>query len=141
MRFLIWTWRVVLVVVVGAFVATLYYVTRDAGEHIKGAIPTLSLITVIGPALLGIVWAVTRRYWHAFILLVALGLLRGLFGFPNATEPELITNWQADFLWVPIGVIALALVVALTVRAVLSERALKTVKAGRVPAPAQAALP
>jgi 4-amino-4-deoxy-L-arabinose transferase-like glycosyltransferase len=136
MRLLVWTWRVVLAVVVGAFVATIYYMAHDVGTYMDGAMPALNLITVIGTALLGIVWAVTRRYWHAFILLVVLGIMRGLFGFPSATEPKLLTHFQSDFLWVSIGVVGLALVVVLTARAVISERALKATKvAGTIPVP------
>jgi 4-amino-4-deoxy-L-arabinose transferase-like glycosyltransferase len=136
MRFLVWTWRVVLTVVVGAFVATVYYMTHDMGTDMDVAMPALNLVTVIGTALLGIVWSSARRYWHAFILLVVLGIMRGLFGFPAVTEPKLLTNFQSDFLWVSIGVVGLALVVSLTARAVISERALKSAKAaGIIPVP------
>ena len=120
-------------VVVGAFVATVYYMTHDVGTDMDSAMPALSLITAIGTGLLGVVWTICRRYWHTLILLIALGVLRGLFAFPR-----LLTQWQTDYLWVSIGVIGLGLVVTLTARTLVNERALKAAKGtGTIQIPAQ----
>jgi 4-amino-4-deoxy-L-arabinose transferase-like glycosyltransferase len=134
MRFLVWTWRVVLAVVVAAFIATIFYMTHDVGTDMDPAMPALNLITVIGTALLGITWTVTRRYWHALILLVALGVFRGLFGFG---ERELLTDFQALWLLVSIGVVGLVFVVSLTARALINDRAAKAAKAGAAQVAAQ----
>jgi hypothetical protein len=132
MRFLVWTWRVVLLVVVGAFVATAYYMTHDVGRHMDSAMPALNLISVIGAGLLGVVWTLSRRYWHTLILLVALGLLRGLFG------DELLTEFQSLWVLVAIGVAGLVFVVTLTARALINDRALKAAKGtGTIQIPAQ----
>ena len=140
MRFLVWTWRVILVVVAAAFVATIYYMTHDVGTSMDGAMPALNLITVIGTGLLGIIWSIARRYWHALMLLVTLGLFRGLFWYGHT---ELLTDFQKLWLLVSIGVVVVAFVVTLTARALANDRALKAVRAASaVPAaPAVAVAP
>jgi hypothetical protein len=131
MRFLVWTCRVIMAVVVAAFVATVFYMTHSVGTDMDSAKPVLNLITVIGAALVGLAWPLMRRYWQALILLVTLGVLRGLFGtgpgFSSLKYP-LLTPFQCDYLWISIGVVALALVASLVVRAVASDRALRAMK-------------
>jgi hypothetical protein len=131
MRVAIWTCRVIMVVVIAAFVATVFYMTHDVGTDMDSSKPALNLITVIGTALLGLVWPLMRRYWQALILLVSLGVFRGLFGTGpglSSIEAPLLTPFQSDYLWVSIGVVALALVASLVVRAVVSDRALRVLK-------------
>jgi hypothetical protein len=124
MRFLVWTWRVVAVIVLGTFVATVYYVTHERFTDVSGmdgVLPALNLVTVIGVGLLGVVWTLARRYWHALFLLASLGVVRGLLG------DELLTEFQNFWLFISIGVVGLVFVVSLTARALANERKLKSV--------------
>lgn len=146
MRFLVWTWRVVAAIVLGAFVATVYYVTHERFTDVSGmdaALPALNLVTIIGVGLLGVVWTLARRYWHALILLAFLGVVRGLLG------DELLTEFQNFWVFIAIGVVGLAFVVALTARALVNDRKLKAVvaastmrpQAGVAPAPGTVSAP
>jgi hypothetical protein len=131
MRFLVWTCRVIMAVVIAAFVATVFYMTHAVGTDMDSAKPVLNLITVIGAALVGLAWPLMRRYWQALILLVSLGVLRGLFGAGpglSSLKYPLLTPFQCDYLWISIGVVALTLVASLVVRAVASDRALRAMK-------------
>jgi hypothetical protein len=132
MRFLVWVCRLIMLVVVAAFVATIFYVTHDVGTQMDSAKPALNLITVIGAALLGFLWPLMRRYWQAFALLVSLGALRILFGQPELFKLDLLnpllTPFQSDFLWIPIGVAPFMLLVTLVARAVASDRKLRAMK-------------
>jgi hypothetical protein len=130
MRFLVWICRVILLATVAAFVATLFYMTHNMGTQMDSAKPALNLVTVIGASVLGLGWPLMRRYWQALILLISLGVLRGLFGFQDfeSLRIPLLTPFQADYLWVPIGVVAAALVVTLIARAVTSDRKLRALK-------------
>jgi hypothetical protein len=148
MRFVVWTCRVIMAAVIVAFVATVFYVTHDVGTHMDGAKPVLNLITVAGAALVGFIWPLLRRYWQGLMLLVSLLVMRGLFGRPEIPGPSLetplLTPFQSDFLWIPIGVVALMLVVTLVARAVASDRKLRALKQAAVaaapkPAPVVAA--
>jgi 4-amino-4-deoxy-L-arabinose transferase-like glycosyltransferase len=128
MRILIWTWRVVLAVVVGTFIATAYYMTHP-GTNMRGTMAALELVSVIGAGVLGLVWTLAKRYWHALILLIVLGLLGGLFRFTGETpEHGLLTEFQSIFVFVAIGVVALVFVITLTARALVADRALKAVR-------------
>jgi len=140
MRFLVWICRLILLATVAAFVAILFYMTHDVGTQMDSAKPALNLITVIGSAVLGFVWPLMRRYWQALLLLISVGAFRGLFGFQGfeGLKTPLLTPFQVDFLWVPIGVTAAALVVTLIARAVVSDkrmRALKHVQSLGIPGP------
>lgn len=137
MRFIVWTCRLIMVVVIAAFAATVFYMTHNVGADMDAVMPTLKLITVIGTALVGLVWPLIRRYWQALFLLVSLGVLRGLFGEPglDSLEHPLLTPFQSDYLWISIGVVALALVACLAVRAVMSDRALRALKQAQSPSP------
>jgi len=138
MRFLVWTWRVVSVIVLGAFVATVYYVTHERFTDVSGmdaALPALNLVTVIGAGLLGVVWTFARRYWHALFLLASLGVARGLLG------DELLTEFQNFWLFISIGVVGLVFVVTLTARALVNDRKLKAAGAGTAAQPQIAAMP
>ena len=135
MRFLVWTCRLIMAVVVAAFVATVFYMTHAVGTDMDSVKPVLNLITVIGTAVVGLAWPLMRRYWQALILLVALGVLRGLFGEGpglSTLNYPLLTPFQSDYLWISIGVVVLALIVSLVTRAVASDRALRAMK--QVPA-------
>jgi hypothetical protein len=131
MRFLIWTWRVVLAVTVGAFVATAYYILHGEPSRMESSLPTLNLITVVGAALLGIAWTISRHYWHTLILLVALGVLRGLF------DEQVLTEFQGVYVLVSIGVVGFVFVVALTARALSNDRAIKAARAAASASPVQ----
>ena len=122
MRCLIWTWRVVLAVTVGTFIATAYYILHGEPSSMDSAMPALNLITVIGAALVGIAWTLSRRYWYTLILLVAMGLVRGLF------DEKVLTEFQSLYVLVSIGVIGFVFVVTLTARALINDRALKAAK-------------
>jgi hypothetical protein len=132
MRFLVWVCRLILVVVVAAFVATIFYVTHDVGTQMDSAKPALNLVTVIGAGLLAFFWPLMRRYWQALALLVSLGALRVLFGQPELFKLDLLnpllTPFQSDFLWIPIGVAPFMLLVTLVARAVASDRKLRAMK-------------
>jgi hypothetical protein len=144
MRFLVWACRVILVVVIAAFVATVFYMTHNVGTSMDSALPALDLITVIGAGLVGLLWPLMRRYWQALFLLIGLGVFRGLFGRPGLANinTQLPTHFQDDFLWASMGVTALALVVALVVRAILGDRALRALKqAPAIPAPVSSSAP
>lgn len=127
MRFLVWTCRVIITVVIGCFVATVFYLTHSVTMD-DAAKAALNWVTVAGTAVVGIAWPLMRRYWQAFLLLVGLGVARGLFGedpgLSNLTTP-LLTPFQSDFLWVPIGATFLTLVGSITVRAIVSDRRMK----------------
>jgi hypothetical protein len=132
MRFLVWTWRVVAAIVLGAFVATVYYVTHERFADVSGmdaALPTLNLVTVVGVGLLGVVWTFARRYWHALLLLASLGVVRGLLG------DELLTEFQNFWLFISIGVAGLVFVVSLTARALVNDRKLRAAVAGTAAQP------
>jgi hypothetical protein len=140
MRFLVWICRVILLATVAAFVATLFYMTHTVGTEWASAKPALNLVTVIGAAVLGFVWPLMRRYWQALLLLISLVVFRGLFGFQDFEDLKtpLLTPFQSDYLWVPIGVVAVVLVVTLVARAVVSDRkvrALKHVQSLGIPGP------
>jgi hypothetical protein len=118
-------------VVVAAFVATVFYMTHAVGTDMDSVKPALNLIAVIGTALVGFAWPLMRRYWQALILLVTLCVLRGLFGTGpglSSLKYPLLTPFQSDYLWISIGVVALALVASLVMRAVVSDRALRAMK-------------
>jgi hypothetical protein len=141
MRFLVWVCRVILVATVAAFVATLFYMTHNVGTDMDSAKPALNLITVIGAAVLGLVWPLMRRYWQALVLLISLGVFRGLFGFQDfeSLKTPLLTPFQADYLWVPIGVTAAALLITLVARALTSDRKLRALRHAQslgIPGPA-----
>ncbi len=132
MRFLVWTWRVVSAIVLGAFVATVYYVTHERFTDVSGmdaVLPALNLVTVVGAGLLGVVWMLAGRYWHGLILLASLGVVRGLLG------DELLTEFQNFWLFISIGVVGLVFVVTLTARALVTDRKLKAAVAGSVVQP------
>jgi hypothetical protein len=134
MRFLVWTLRVIMAVVVAAFVATVFYMTHAVGTDMDGVKPTLNLITVIGTALVGLAWPLMRRYWQALILLLGLGVARGLFGTDpglSSLNYPLLTPFQSDYLWISIGVVALASIVSLVIRAVVSDQKLRALKQAR----------
>jgi hypothetical protein len=130
MRFLVWICRLILLATVAAFVATLFYMTHDVGTQLDSAKPALNLITVIGSAALGFAWPLMRRYWQALILLISVGAFRGLFGFDDfeSLKTPLLTPFQVDYLWIPIGVVAVFLVVTLVTRAIVSDKKLRTLK-------------
>ncbi len=130
MRFLVWLCRVVVVVVIGAFVAIIFYLTHSVSmpEEAKAA---LNWVTVAGTALVGLAWPLMRRYWQALLLLISLGVLRGLFGEGpglSSLRTPLLTPFQSDFLWVSIGVVFVASVAALVTRAILSDRAMRAMR-------------
>ena len=131
MRLLVWLCRVILFVVVGAFVATVFYMTHDVGTDMDSAKPVLNLVTVIGAGLLGFVWPLIRRYWQALLLLIGLGVLRGLFaadpGLSSLRTP-LLTPFQSDYLWISIGVVGFFLIATLAGRAITSDRKLRALK-------------
>lgn len=131
MRFLVWTCRVVMAVVIAAFVAIIFYMTHSVSfpEEAKAA---LNWATVVGTALVGLVWPLMRRYWQALLLLVSLGVLRALFGQGpglSSMRTPLLTPFQSDFLWVSIGVVFVALAGALVTRAIHSDRAMRSMRA------------
>jgi hypothetical protein len=88
------------------------------------ALPALDLVTIIGAGLLGVIWTLARRYWHALILLASLGIVRGLLG------DELMTEFQRFWVFIAIGVVGLVFVVSLTARALANDRRIKAVLAG-----------
>ena len=94
MRALVWTCRVIMTVVILAFVATIFYMTRtgESGSQMDSAMPALNLVTVIGASLAGLIWPIAKRYWHALALLVSLGALRALFGGTRPRIPGLETE-------------------------------------------------
>ena len=141
MRFLVWICRVIMAVVVAAFVATVFSMTHDV--DMDGVQFALGLITVIGAGVVAVAWPLMHRYWQSLILLLSLGLFRGLFGSPGLTslEADLVTELQATFLWVTVGVGVVALAATLVWRAIANERALNAMKqavsasiAGKAPA-------
>lgn len=147
MRALVWTCRLVMAVVAAAFVATIFYMTHKVGTQMDVAKPTLNLVAVIGAGLIGIVWPLMRRYWQALVLLVSLGVFRGLFGtnpgLTSLTTP-LATPFQSDYLWFSMGAIVLALLATLIGRAIASDRRLRSIKHGvaaGAPAPAPRVTP
>ncbi len=148
MRFLVWVCRVILAATIAAFVATIFYMTHDVGTQMDSAKPALNLITVIGAGVLGLAWPLMRRYWQALLLLISLGVLRGLFGFEDfvSLKTHLLTPFQVDYLWIPIGIVAVFLVVTLVTRAVVSDKKLRALRHAqspgiRVPTPPVAATP
>jgi hypothetical protein len=130
MRFFVWTCRVLLTVVIGAFVATVFYLTHSVSFP-EGAKAALNWVTVAGTAVVGLAWPLMRRYWQALLLLVGLGVARALFGthpgLSNLTTP-LLTPFQSDFFWVSIGVVFVVLVVTIIARAILSDRHMRAMR-------------
>lgn len=131
MRSLVWLCRVIVVVVIGAFVAVIFYLTNSVSmpESAKAA---LNWVTVVGTAVVGLAWPLMRKYWQAFLLLVSLGVMRALFGVGpglSSLRTPLLTPFQSDFLWVSIGVVVLATVAALVTRAILGDKAMRAMKA------------
>lgn len=135
MRFLVWICRVILAATIAAFVATVFYMTHDVGTQMDSAKPALNLITVIGAGVLGLAWPLMRRYWQALLLLISLGALRGLFGFEDFADlkTQLLTPFQVDYLWIPVGVVAVFLVVTLVTRAIVSDKKLRALKRAQSP--------
>lgn len=130
MRFLIWVCRVLLTVVIAAFVTTVFYMTHSVSMP-EGAKAALNWITVAGTALLGLSWPLMRRYFQALLLLVGLGVARALFGVHPALpsqETQLLTNFQSDFLWVSIGVAFVALAGTIATRAIMSDRRMRAAR-------------
>jgi len=131
MRFLVWLCRVIVVVVIGAFVAVIFYLTHSVSmpESAKAA---LNWATVIGTAVVGLAWPLMRKYWQAFLLLISLGVMRALFGVDpglSSLRTPLLTPFQSDFLWVSIGVVVVATAAALVTRAILGDRAMRAMRA------------
>lgn len=117
-------------VVIGCFVATVFYLTHT-GAFAEAAKATLNWVTVAGAALVGLVWPLMRRYWQAALLLVGLGVFRALFGTHPALSSlhtPLLTPFQSDFLWIPIGVTFLALVGMIVGRALISDRNMQAMR-------------
>lgn len=131
MRFLVWLCRVIVVVVIGAFVAVIFYLTHSVSmpESAKAA---LNWVTVVGTAVVGIAWPLMRKYWQALVLLISLGVMRALFGVGpglSTLRTQLLSNFQSDYLWVSIGVIVLATAAALVTRAILGDKAMRAMRA------------
>lgn len=130
MRFLVWTCRVIITVVIGCFVATVFYLTHDVTMD-DAAKAALNWITIVGTAVVGIAWPLMRKYWQALLLLVGVGVVRALFGTDpglSSLDTPLLTPFQSDFLWVPIGATFLTLVGSIIVRAIISDRRMRAMK-------------
>jgi hypothetical protein len=123
MSFLTWLWRIVLALVAASFVTTVYYMTHDV--DIGVALPVTNIIAIAGVALLGVLWTIGRRYWYTLIMLIALGLLRGLF------NEELLTNFQSPAVFIAGGFVAFILLVVLIARVILLDRAKKADEAAK----------
>ena len=131
MRFLVWLCRVIVVVVIGAFVAVIFYLTHSVSMP-DSAKAALNWVTVAGTAVIGLAWPLMRRYWQALLLLIGLGVMRALFGEGpglSSLRIPLLTPFQSDFLWVSIGVVVLVSIVALVTRAILGDRAIRAMRA------------
>lgn len=134
MRALVWTCRLILIVVVLAFAATVCYQTYsgDIPAKLNPAMLALNYVTVIGASLAGLLLPVARRYWQSLGLLLALVAARVLFGGTKprlaGLERELLTDFQSNLIWIAIGVTGLALIVTITWRAIAGERAVKAIK-------------
>ncbi len=141
MRLLVWVCRVILFVVVGAFVATVFSLIHRVGTDMDSAKLALDLVTVIGAGLLGLIWPLMRRYWQALLLLIGLGVVRGLFGADpglSTLETPLLTPFQSDYIWISIGVTGFFLIATLATRAITSDRKLRALrKATTIATPAQ----
>ena len=131
MGFIVWICRVIVVVVIAAFVAIIFYLTHTVSmpESAKAA---LNWVTVVGTAVVGLAWPLMRRYWQALLLLISLGVMRALFGVDpglSSLHTPLLTPFQSDFLWISIGVVFLAMVAALVTRAILGDKAMREMRA------------
>lgn len=130
MRFLVWTCRVILAIAIGAFVATVFYLTHSV-DMPEVARAVLNWTTVVATALVGFIWPLIRGYGQALLLLVGLTAARVLFGTDpglSSLNIPLLTPFQSDFLWVSIGVTFLTLVVTVVARAIVSERHMRAIK-------------
>ena len=133
MSFLTWLWRVILLVVAACFVTTIYYMTHNVDMDL--VLPAVNVVTVAGTALLGVIWTATRRYWYVLIMLVSIGLLRGLF------NDELLTDFQSVWLLISGGFVVFILLVALIARVLKEDsakRAAAAAYAAAHPAPSKA---
>lgn len=106
-------WRVILLLVVGCFVTTIYYMTHNVDMDM--VLPAVNVAGVAGTALLGVIWTASRRYWYALIMLVSMGLLRGLF------NDELLTEFQSVWILVSAGFVVLVLLVVLMTRVLKAD--------------------
>lgn len=114
MSVLRWIWRVILLLTVGCFITTIYYMTHDVDMDL--ALPALNVAGVAGTALLGVLWTASRRYWYALIMLASIGLLRGLF------NDELLTEFQSVWVLVSAGFVVFVLLVVLITRVLTHDR-------------------
>ncbi len=113
MSVLRWIWRVILLVVVGCFVTTIYYMTHNVDMDL--VLPAVNVAGVAGIALLGVLWTASRRYWYAFIMLASMGLLRGLF------NDELLTEFQSVWILISAGFVVFVLLVVLMTRVLQAD--------------------
>jgi hypothetical protein len=113
MSVLRWIWRVILLVVVGCFVTTVYYMTHNVDMDL--VLPAVNVAGVAGIALLGLLWTASRRYWYALIMVASLGLLRGLF------NDELLTEFQSVWILVSAGFVVFVLLVVLMTRVLKAD--------------------
>lgn len=131
MRLLVWVCRLLLVVIIGSFVGTVFYLTHDVAFP-EGVRAALNWITVAASAVVGLAWPFMRRYWQALLLLIGLLAFRLLFGENPSLfavqDPSLLTPFQSDFLWVPIGVTAASLIGTIVFRAIVSDRNLQAMR-------------
>jgi hypothetical protein len=108
-----WFWRVILLLTVGCFITTIYYMTHNVDMDV--ALPALNVAGVAGTALLGVLWAASRRYWYALIMLASMGLLRGLF------NDELLTEFQSVWILISAGFVVFVLLVVLMTRVLKAD--------------------
>ncbi len=130
MSVLNWIWRVILALVVASFITTIYYMTHNVDMDV--ILPTVNVITVAGTALLGVIWTASRRYWYVLIMVVLLGLLRGLF------NDELLTDFQSTWVIVAGGFVVFMLLVVLMMRVLKHDRARRAAAAAAEAAEAAA---
>lgn len=109
-----WIWRVILLLTVGCFITTVYYMTHNVDMDM--VLPAVNVAGVAGTALLGVIWTASRRYWYALIMLASMGLLRGLF------NDELLTEFQSVWILVSAGFVVFVLLVVLMTRVLQADR-------------------